>query len=382
MPVIAHLVKTQAIAGAENHLLKLLPALVSGGCDVHLIAIYDRSLGTASAQFETALQQLAARGVKLRRIAVASKWDPAGVISTARALRAIRPNLVHTHLPYADLFGSLGARIARSGRVLSSRHHDYSTSAAEIRKYRRYYRLVNPLQDAVIAISHRIAELCRTVEGRNSRTIHTVWYGCEEQAVDASRARVEIRAELGLAPGTPLLGTVGRLIDLKGHRYALEAFAQVRRSHPNVVWAIAGTGPEQQALEELAGSLGVGSSVRFLGQRSDVARLMASLDVMVHPTTAEGFGLVLLEAMIQSTPVVATRVGALAEIVVEGETGLLVPARDSAALGSAISTLLADSEGAAAMGRAGRKRYEDHFRLQQMIDGTFEVYRHVLGESR
>jgi glycosyltransferase involved in cell wall biosynthesis len=298
----------------------------------------------------------------------------------ARALRAIRPDLVHTHLPYADLFGSLGARIARVPKVLSSRHHDYSMSPAEVGRYRRYYRFVNPLQDRVIAISHRIAHLCRVEERRDPASVDTVWYGCEDQIVDRAGARVALREELGLPLDAPVVGTVGRLIALKGQEFALQAFADIAARVPSAVWLLVGTGPDREPLERLAQSLGVGGRVRFLGHREDVPRIMAALDVLVHPTTAEGFGLVLLEAMVQGTPIVATRVGSLPEIIVDGGTGLLVPLRDPPALAQAVLTLLLDRDQLARLGQGGRERYEGCFRLERMIGETLDVYQRVIGE--
>ncbi len=373
MPVVAHVIKTQAIAGAENHLFKLLPGVATGGWDVHFVTVFDRSGPPLSAEYERALRQLSDSGVEIAHLDVAGKADPSGTLKVADVLRRLRPDLVHTHLPYADLFGSMGARIARVSRVLSSRHHDYSMSADEVQKYRRYYRIVNPLQDAVLAISQRIAELCRVEERRDPGTIHTVWYGCEDQAVDRHAAREAICRELRLEPAARLVGTIGRLIPLKGHRYALEAFAGLRESCPDAVWLVVGDGPDRAGLEELA-QAALGDRVRFLGQRADIPVLMAAFDLLVHPTTAEGFGLVLLEAMTQSTPIVATRVGALPEIVVDGITGMLVPPRNSAALAVAIRSALNASQHLREMGTAGRRRYEQLFTRERMIRETLDVY--------
>jgi glycosyltransferase involved in cell wall biosynthesis len=381
VPLVAHVVKTQAVAGAENHLLKLLPGIAGRGWDVHLLNVCDRSQGAMTPAYGAALERLEASGVRVSRLGVGGKADPRGSLHLARALKAIGPDLVHTHLAYADLFGSIGARLARVPRVLSSRHHDYSTSPSETRRFRRYYRVVNPLQDRVIAISGRIAQLCRDEEHRDPGSIDTVWYGCEDQAVDRAEAREALRRELGLASDALLVGTIGRLIALKGQEFALRAFAGIAPRVPRATWLFAGSGPERDALERLAKSSGLGERVRFLGHREDVPRIMAALDVLVHPTTAEGFGLVLLEGMVQATPIVATRVGSLPEIVIDGETGLLVPPRDPTALGAALLALLEDRARLAAVGRAGRERYERCFRLERMIGETIDIYRRVLGDA-
>jgi glycosyltransferase involved in cell wall biosynthesis len=279
-------------------------------------------------------------------------------------------------MPYADLFGALGARIAGQRVILSSRHRDYSTSPREVRRFRRYYRVANPLHRRVIAISHRIADLCRSEERRDPATVHVVWYGCADQAagLDRAEARARIRVDCGLSADAPLIGTVGRLIPLKGHRYALEAFAAMAARLPKLVWLFVGAGPERDSLEAQARSRGLASRVRFLGHRDDVPHLLAGLDLLVHPTLVEGFGLGVLEAMVQGLPVVATRTGALPETVIDGLTGVLVPPRDPEALGEAIVSLLADRARMDRLGQQGRARYEAHFRLERMVRETVDVY--------
>jgi glycosyltransferase involved in cell wall biosynthesis len=145
-----------------------------------------------------------------------------------------------------------------------------------------------------------------------------------------------------------------------------------------VVWLVIGEGPERPALEAHARAMGISDSVRFLGHRNDIPTIMASLDLLVHPTSGEGFGLVLLEAMTQATPIVATRVGALPEIVEDGVTGVLVPPRDAPALSASIERMLGDSAILRSMGDAGRQRFERLFTINRMVTETLEVYEKLL----
>jgi glycosyltransferase involved in cell wall biosynthesis len=166
---------------------------------------------------------------------------------------------------------------------------------------------------------------------------------------------------------------VGRLTEQKGINYLLEAWAQVHPVLPQAVLIIAGDGPLRDSLKQQAAPLG--ESVRFLGWRTDGPTIMADCDTLVLPSLWEGFGLVTLEAMALSRPVIASRVGALPEIVLNGETGLLVPPSNPKALADALCRLLGDPAYARILGQAGRTRLEKHFSVTRMAKQHALVYK-------
>ena len=149
---------------------------------------------------------------------------------------------------------------------------------------------------------------------------------------------------------------------------------------PNAHAAIAGGGELEPYLRELAEELGVMQRVHVLGPRQDVPALMHALDVFAMPSIWEGFGLVLLEAMAAGKPIVASRVATIPEVVVDGETGLLVPAGDAAALADALASLAAHPELARHMGEAGRERLRQRFSIDKMVGDTETLYRELLDE--
>jgi glycosyltransferase involved in cell wall biosynthesis len=159
----------------------------------------------------------------------------------------------------------------------------------------------------------------------------------------------------------------------------LDAFASVARARPQARLWIAGDGPRRAMLEARRDALGLGDRVRFLGTRPDVPDLLAAADVVVLSSVREGLPVTLLEAMRAERPVVATAVGGCSELVVDGETGRLVPPEDPAALGAAVAPLLADRGLAGAMGAAGRRRWSERYTAEAMVRGTEAVYREVLG---
>jgi glycosyltransferase involved in cell wall biosynthesis len=214
------------------------------------------------------------------------------------------------------------------------------------------------------------------VEGAPRSKIHTIHYGLEipVKVIDRRIARPLLRQELGLAPDAVLIGTVGRLIAQKGVVYALRGFARIAAQYPQAHLIVAGEGGLRAALEAETQALGVDEHVHFLGWRDDVPHLMAGIDVFLMPSLWEGFGLVLLEAMAQSVPVIGSAVSAIPEIVVDGETGRLVPPRDPAAIASALEALLEDEALRRHMGMMGLDRLETRFNADRMASATLVLY--------
>ena len=187
-----------------------------------------------------------------------------------------------------------------------------------------------------------------------------------------------MRAALGVDADALLLGIVCRLVEQKGIPYALEALRRLRAEYPQAHLVIAGDGEKAAELRRLASALGIADRVHWLGWRSDAADLMAAFDVLLVPSLWEGFGLVLLEAMSRRVPVIASRVSAIPEVIVDGESGILIAPRDVDALTKAMAHLLNDRALRKYMGLLGAARLEDHFSVERMITSTLAVYERLL----
>jgi starch synthase len=168
----------------------------------------------------------------------------------------------------------------------------------------------------------------------------------------------------------------------KGIDVAIEALARVRRRHPLARLVVLGEGPLRDELTDLAASRRIADAVHLPGRVGDVAWWLRRAAVVVHPARWEGFGLALLEAMLCARPVVASAVSSVPEIVVDGETGILVPADDSPALAESVIALLDDPARAAALGEAGRKRALAEFSVARMAERTAAVYAEVSSSLR
>jgi len=193
-------------------------------------------------------------------------------------------------------------------------------------------------------------------------------------APDAGNA-AETRQSLGINAETPLIVCAARLEREKDVVSLISAVKIVRETIPNVCCLVAGEGAERNALAAQIGALGLEDSVALLGFRADAPALMAAADVFVLPSLAEPFGLVLLEAMALGRPVAATRAGGPLEIVVDGETGFLVPPSSPDALAEALNKLIADPALARQMGENGQARFQAQFTVSKMAQATLAVYR-------
>ena len=185
------------------------------------------------------------------------------------------------------------------------------------------------------------------------------------------------RKALGIPANCPVIGTVTRLEPQKANEVFLRAVAHAVKRVPNMVTLIAGDGPQRRQLENLAAELGLAERVRFLGWRTDAVEILGALDIFCMSSRWEGCPMVLLEAMAMRRPVVATDIGGVREIVVDGETGLLVALDEPEALADAIVRLLGADAERERFGQAGRRRLEEHFSAEGMLAAYRRLYRNL-----
>jgi glycosyltransferase involved in cell wall biosynthesis len=264
-------------------------------------------------------------------------------------------------------------------RVMTRHYSDYHTRIDK-KWHIRLDRMCTRLCDDVIAVSAHTARHLIEVEGAPVDKVHTVVNGFDTSRVEIpDRAQSErLRRELGAADAHMLV-VVGRLHPEKGYEHLFQALPRVREQldHP-LVLLVAGAGPFEDEFRRQVAALGCDREVRFLGFRTDASSLMAAADLVVLPSVAEAFGIVLAEALYIGTPVVATKVGGIPEIVDDGVDGVLVPPANSEALAEAIAGLLNDPERRAEMTGAGREKVERRFSFESMVKEYEEIYEAAL----
>ena len=369
------------IAGAENHLRLLLPQLAKRSqLRVDLVALTP-STQQVSTDVLRYLENIAQAGVQVWPLPIRGYKDLSAPLRLARLLKEIQPDVLHTHMPHADLFGPIAGRLARGHHgplILSTRHNDDAFRSS--RWYSASAFLFMRMVDHLIAISDAVKKnvyLCDRLPESKVTTIH---YGFASQNFLSHRRPKEVRLECGVQEEAPLAGIVARLAEQKNHQMLLAAWQQVISRLPEARLLIVGDGPLRSELTQQVDAYGMGDSVIFLGWRNDIADLHHAFDLFVLSSKHEGFGLVLLEAMAAQKPIVATRVSAIPEVVKDGETGLLVSPTDATALAMAIHEVLASPERAKKMGQAGHKRLKSHFTVERMADKTYDLYLKLLTE--
>jgi glycosyltransferase involved in cell wall biosynthesis len=306
---------------------------------------------------------------------LAGLWQSIGPVRKLRiALSAEDVDIVHTNSLKCHILGGLAARWLRKPLVWDVRDILEPGSARSL-----LIEVARVTRPHIVAMSSAVAESLAEA-------------GCDTTVVLGARPMdkyvplppdQKLREAIGLKTGDKVLSVVARLTPWKGHQTLLDAFRRVLDDEPDARLLVIGdagfwTDDYTADLHRQAEDLGCAEAVYWLGFREDIPQLLALTDVMVLPSKDEPFGIVLVEAMAAGKPVIATRTGGPLDIVTEGVTGLLVEAGDVGQLADAILQLLGDPERAAAMGRAGRKRAEDHFDISRVLTQLYDVYDKML----
>lgn len=352
MTEVVHVHKVSGISGSENHLLSLLPRLRERGWDIRMLALHSGEPGAQ--QFVTAMAE---RGVPVEQERLRGHVDPRTFARLARRFRGVP--IVHAHLVHAHLHALPAALLARVP-VRIAHHHGWTTYPE-----RRLFVLGERL--STHAATHEIV----LSEGL---TRYLVDRGAIHRRPEVMLYGIDPGPEPPPPPAEPRLLSLSRLHPMKGIEVLLQAVAAARAAVPELRLEVAGDGPLEEELRRVAPD-----GVEFLGRVSPVAPLLDRNAVLVVPSRHEGLGMVALEAMAHGRAVIATSVGGLPELVVDGETGLIVPPHDAAALSRAIIELAGDPARVRAMGAAARRRVVTEFAESRPVDRVEALYRAALG---
>lgn len=311
-------------------------------------------------------------GITTHVLGMNGMFDWGWVRDCLKLVRRENVALIHAHEFTANTYGTLVARLADIPLVATV--HGKSYYCDKLRR-RLAYRMVGR-HATMVAVSEDLKRFLVKEVGVRPERIKVVYNGVNVPQSHGS-TDASFRSELGLRSEDPVIGTVGSLYPVKGHKYLIEAAHLVLKNFPRTTFLIIGRGELEVSLKEQARELGLGAQVRFLGLRHDVPKLLPLMDVFIMPSLSEGLSLALLEAMAAGLPVVVTNVGGNPELVLDGETGYLVPPCDPEALASRLIVLLQDRVHAKRLGQNGRQRVLQHFSLPKMVDNYQQLYEAV-----
>lgn len=300
-------------------------------------------------------------------------------------IRRERPHIVHTHTSKAGLLGRLAARMAGVPVVVHTYHGHVLQGYFNPRTTRLLRRLEQALAratDRIVAVSEEVRRDLIAYGVAPPEKIEVISLGLDlEPFLHCHERAGEFRSEVGLTNGARLVGIVGRLFPVKNHRLFLDAASRLVQQHLSPHFVVVGDGTLRSEMEQYAIALGLANRVIFTGWRQDVTRIYADLDVLVVSSDQEGTPVAAIEAMASGLPIVATRVGGLAGIVNDGESGYLVPPRDPDALADAIDRVLRHPGTAGRMGQAGRAIARSRYTHERLVSDMQLLYQSLLQQK-
>lgn len=312
-----------------------------------------------------------------------------GLLDLRRHLRDTAPDIVHTVLQRADIYGRLAAVSAGLRPIVSTLHEcpynpEVFIDNPELSRFRYgAFKLLDKVtaracNDAFLVVSQSTRRNLQRYFSVNPQRVRLLYSGIDLAAVDAAVGREDaIRRDLGISPRDVVLLNVGRLFQQKGQRYLIQAMRRVVDHAPNVRLLIRGDGADESDLRVLTAALGLQSHVTILdGYRShpEVLALLRVCDIFVFPSLYEGLGIALIEALASRRPCVASNIGPIPEVIDDGRTGLLVPPMDPAALAEGILALVGDPDRRRQMGEEGRKVVEERFDIRRHVRLLEQAY--------
>lgn len=309
--------------------------------------------------------ELKGRGVPLILLGQKSGFSFFSLIKLIKILRQERPDIVHTHLFGADLYGSLAARLARVKYLVSTEHN---LNYGEGRLKNIIKTVIGRLFNNIIAVSEAVKDYIIKTRHLKSKKITVINNGLEVNKFFQPRGKATaVKNNRNI-----IIGSVGRLTRQKGFAYLIEAMAELK--HKNIECLIAGDGELRPELEEKTKRLGLGNKIKFLGWQKDIKPFLDKIDIFILPSLWEGFGLVILEAGLAGLPVIASKVDGIKEIIEDNRDGLLVEPASGADLARKIQSLAEDSALAASLAVNLQTKIKNNFNIDKTAADYEKLY--------
>ena len=372
---VLEMIDDATIGGGQQHLLWLAESLDGSRFEV-AVACEGRGY---------LVDELNKRGIPVYALSIANRLSFRSLAQCWRLMKLLAPDVLHTHGGTAGFYGRLISRITPVRAVVHTYHglhYLHSDSRAKKLLHRFVDHVLLRFTDRIICVSEGDFDLgvrwgivnpTAAMVIRNGIDIARYSrYAYPETSTQRRNARI----------GQTIVGTIGRLHVQKGQIYLLEAARLVLNKYPSTIFQIIGTGELERQLKEKAIELGIADHVQFLGARTDVPDLLAAMDLFVLPSLWEGQPITLMEAMASCTPIIATDIDGISEMIEPSRDGLLVPAGNASDLADAIALLLSDSSLAQKLSQHAFDKVVREFDIRKMVRLTEETYTSLVAHSR
>lgn len=323
-------------------------------------------------------ESLLARGVDVQLLGMRGRLDIRAIPRLRRVFRAWCPDVVHLHLARSGILGRL-ASVRMPHRLVYTEHNIWS----------RYPRLIRHANASTFHLNHGVAAVSKAVRDQilaglrwppDTSRVAVIGNAVDVDQIEKSAlTRSDSRHRMGVPDDALVVGNIANLFARKGQEFLIMAAAEICRRDNRVRFVVIGEGDEREALERQIHRLGLEEHVLLLGAVRDAYRLLRGFDVFVLSSRFEGMPVALLEAMALGIPAVATSVGGIPEVIIQGETGIVVPPEDVSSLEAALTRFLSDAEFRRSAGEAARRRVAERYSMPAFVQAYDALYRSVLG---
>ncbi len=372
---ICYIIPSLGLGGSEKFLLELIKHLSTSDYNFQIICLYKG--GFLVPLFEE-------KGISVCVVGMKNIYDIRGLIKVFKVLQSFNPDIIHTKLTHSDIISGI-INFVKSGPVLVSTVESYheweraQTLKMFIKKqvlsliYRKFYHVIIPVCNYIKQ------QICSMIDIPDNK-IKVIYNGVDTSffSPNISHPHKKIRNHFGLNEQDYVIGTIGRLNEVKNQTLLLEAIAHLQHNELPLKCLIVGDGYKRKDLEKRAAELGCERIVRFIDAQRDVRNILDILDIFVLPSRAEGLSITLLEAMAMEKPVIATAVGGNQELIRNGQNGFLVPPGDSNTLASIILHLFQHPHKAVSVGKAARQYILEHFDINIIAHKYNTLYKTLL----
>jgi glycosyltransferase involved in cell wall biosynthesis len=372
---IVYVITSTGVGGAEKILYYTVTGLDSTKYSISLCSLKER--GEIAKELEKC-------GVQIHCLRMVNKEGVIGWLSSIITLfrlfsylRKLRPTIVHSFLFRANILARIAGYLTGVPIIISS----IRVMGGEKEFFHFLERMTSFVVDRYVTVSESVKGYIIQKSKIPVEKVSVIYNGVNIKNCDSLQVQ-NVKLSFSREAGNIILMTVGRLHKQKGHYYLIHAISKVKKEVLKIRLLIIGEGEEEKNLKNLVKSLDLTDQIIFTGLKYDVENILPIAELFILPSLWEGMPNAVLEAMATGKPVVATEVGGIPELVIHGETGLLVPPKDSDALASAIIDLLQDKLKAKKMGEVGRIRVEEHFNISKTVEKTESLYQELLKEKQ
>jgi glycosyltransferase involved in cell wall biosynthesis len=352
----------------------LLLNLDKTSAEIWFLALVSSHISSTEKKY---FQDLEEAGVKVMRIRLRGHFDPLCFSRLNKFIKETVFDIVHCHLIHADIYAIFSSKLNRVPVIISTRHNDNPFRKNILIK--RFLAWLYSQTTIVITVSRHLAHFCQMYEDLDAEKIRTIYHGISNNQTVSNSTPTNINQRLSIPPDAFVCLTVGRMIEQKGHKYLIEAIPNILQ-HGKFCFIFVGDGPLKKKLVEQAENLGVSGSTRFVGWKENVSDYYQIADVLVHPSIWEGFGIVLIEALKEGLPVLATNVGAIPEILDDLPSTKTIEPKSSASLSNGVLHFWKNRSTLSDFNRAAKIYQEKKFGISAMVLKTETLYDELAGQ--